>query len=119
MTKKILLCDDDENIVEVMQLMLEEAGYTVRALTTSNGIIEEIEHYQPALVILDIWLKDGDGREHAKAIKARFGESALAIMFVSALGDIETIFSESGVDDYIMKPFDMEDFLAKVKRLTE
>jgi DNA-binding response OmpR family regulator len=116
MPKHIILADDDAGIVEAVKLALEEEGYTVT--TTADGdCLKELSDDLPDLVLLDIWMSGTDGRDLAKHIKSREETKGVPIIMVSANRDCQAIASEVGAEDYIEKPFDLDELLGKVARL--
>jgi CheY-like chemotaxis protein len=113
--KKILIADDDPGILEVMQLMLEDEGYEV--ITTVNGrTVEAIKEHLPDLILLDIWMSGQDGRNICRGLKSKETTKHIPVIMVSANKDTEDIAKQAGADDFLSKPFDIENLLGKVKR---
>ncbi len=117
MSKKILVIDDDQAIVESVQMLLEMEGYNVATMTEVEKI-DEIRQHSYDLILLDIWLSGQDGREISKILKSHEDTKNIPIVMVSASRDIEKSTSEAGADDFLPKPFDTEDLLKKVKQFT-
>ncbi|MDQ3239707.1 MAG: response regulator [bacterium] len=112
MKKKIIVADDDRSIVDVLTMILEDAGYEVES--TSNGqTIQKVSEYLPDLLLLDIWMIGVDGRDICKYLKDQKLTKNLPIIMLSANKDTEKISKEAGADDFIAKPFDMDTLLAK------
>ncbi len=112
-TKNVLIADDDPAIVEALSLMLEDAGYEIRTLHEGESL-ETIHEDLPGVLLLDIWMSGKDGRDICKHLKSQEATRHLPIILVSANNDIKRIAQESGADDYLAKPFGMNDVLAKV-----
>ncbi len=113
--KKILIADDDPAILEAMQMILEDAGYEVK--TTVNGqTVYKMETEFPDLLLLDIWMSGQDGRNICKLLKQQDLTKDIPIIMVSANKDTERIARDAGADDFLSKPFEMRDLLAKVKK---
>ncbi len=111
--KKILIADDDPAILEALTLMLEDADYEVE--TTVNGeTIYKMEKEYPDLLVLDIWMSGMDGRDICKHLKKQELTKDIPIIIMSANKDTKQMAKESGADDFITKPFEMKDLLAKV-----
>ena len=111
--KKILAADDDPAILEVLTFMLEDAGYDVK--TTVNGQTENMaQKYLPDLILLDIWMAGMDGRTICKSLKSHKMTKHIPVILVSANKDTERFAKESGADNFITKPFEMDALLAKV-----
>lgn len=113
--KRVLIADDDPAILEVITLMLEDAGYDSR--TTVDGHTEKIvKKYLPDVILLDIWMSGLDGRTICKSLKKHKLTMHIPIIMISANKDTEKIAKESGADDFIAKPFEMDDLLKKVAK---
>ncbi len=112
--KKILAADDDPAILEVLTFMLEDAGYDVK--TTVNGQTEQMaQEFLPDLILLDIWMAGSDGRTICKSLKSHKLTQRIPIIIISANKDTTRIAKEIGADDFLSKPFEMEELLQKVK----
>ena len=116
MDKRILLIEDERKIAELVRDYLEQYGYRVKFIEDFTRVMEEFTAWQPHLVILDIHLPYQDGYYLCRRIRQL---SAVPILFLSARkSEMEQIMGiESGGDDYITKPFDIEVLAAKVKAI--
>jgi DNA-binding response OmpR family regulator len=115
--KKILAADDDPAILEVLTFMLEDAGYDVKI--TVNGQTEQMaQEFLPDLILLDIWMAGSDGRKICKSLKGHKLTQRIPIIIISANKDTNKIAKEIGADDFLAKPFEMEELLHKVKTHT-
>jgi len=113
--KTIMIADDDPGIVDVLTLMLEDAGYEVE--TTDDGqTVKDIKEHLPDLILLDIWMAGYDGRDICKYLKSQELTKHIPLIIISANKDAEGIAKDAGADDFIAKPFEMEDFLAMVEK---
>ncbi len=113
--KKILVADDDPAIVDALQLMLEDAGYDVE--TTVNGeSVKDICVDCPDLLLLDIWMSGIDGRDVCKFIKTQDLTKDIPVIMISANKDTAKIAREAGADDFLAKPFDMDELLGKIEK---
>lgn len=120
MKKKILVCDDALEILEVINIILSENGYQVETIDECTNLIAKIKEFEPDLILLDLWIKRCDGREVAKQIHSDPEISDIPIIFVSALNELDKIADEANVQGFIKKPFEIDDLLAKVEAvLTE
>jgi CheY-like chemotaxis protein len=116
--KKIVVADDDPAICDALQYMLEDEGYEVS--TTVNGeTIYKMEKEFPDLLLLDIWMSGQDGREICRYLKKKELTKNIPIIMISAARDIAESARASGADDFIEKPFVMDDLLQKVAKYTE
>lgn len=113
--KKILVADDDPAIVDSIKIMLELYDYDVT--TTVNGnTIYKLESDFPDLLILDIWMSGQDGRDICKYLKNNPFTKHIPIIMFSASRDIIQSTKEAGADDFIAKPFQIEELLQKVEK---
>ncbi|MBA2394435.1 MAG: response regulator transcription factor [Ktedonobacteraceae bacterium] len=112
--KKVVLVDDDLDILEAIQAMLEDEGYIV--ITTDRGEdIEEIlrlEH--PDLIVLDMLLSGKDGREIAKHLKSQESTRHIPILMLSAHPRAAKEAQGFAINGFLAKPFEMDELLAKV-----
>lgn len=115
--KKILVADDDPAIVDSLKLLLELYDYEVT--TTVNGeTIYKMKKEYPNLLLLDIWMSGQDGREICKYLKNNPETKHIPIIMISASRDISQSAKEAGADDFIAKPFSMDELLEKVEKYT-
>lgn len=111
--KKILVADDDPAICDAVSMILQEEGYLVDT-TVDGETIYKMEAEFPDLLLLDIWMSGQDGREICKYLKKKELTSQIPIIMVSASRDIEKSAREAGADDFLEKPFKMDDLLSKI-----
>jgi two-component system alkaline phosphatase synthesis response regulator PhoP len=112
---KILLVEDEADIAEMMQFNLEEEGYDVRVVSTGREAISTFKQERFNLVILDVMLPEVSGYDVFESI--RLVNTYVPILFVTARNDRADILAglKLGADDYITKPFDLNEFLLRVK----
>jgi DNA-binding response OmpR family regulator len=116
--RKILIADDDPAICDAVQFMLEEEGYDVD--TTVNGeTIYKMEANFPDVLLLDIWMSGQDGRDICKYLKKKALTKRIPIIMLSASRDIAESAKEAGADDFLPKPFNMDDLLEKIAKYTK
>ena len=111
---KILVVDDDANISELLRLYLEKDGYTVVIANDGRQAIELQKSEEPALILLDIMLPIFDGWQVCREVRK---VSDVPIIMVTAKGETfdKVLGLELGADDYISKPFDTKEVLARIK----
>ena len=112
--KLILVVDDDRSIVELVRLYLGNEGYAVEVAYTGRDALSKFSQLHPALVLLDLMLPEIDGYEVCRQIRR---ESNVPIIMMTARGDdVDTIVGlELGADDYVAKPFNTRELVARVK----
>ncbi len=111
---KILIVDDDENICEVIKMYLETTGYNVKVAHDGKAAKEEFVNFSPNLVVLDMMLPGIDGMEVLKWIRK---DSNVPVIMLTAKGETfdKVLALEIGADDYVVKPFEPKELLARVK----
>lgn len=113
--KKILVADDDLAILDATSMILTDEGYDVQ--TTANGAtVQDLKDNFPDLLLLDIWMSGQDGRDICKFIKTNEKTKHIPVIMVSANRDTEKIAREAGAEDFIAKPFDIDELLQKVDK---
>ncbi len=115
MKKRILVADDDPAIVESTRLILEEFGYEVDS-TVDGETIYKMERDYPDLLLLDIWMSGIDGREICRYLKNEERTREIPIIMISASRDIKESAREAGADDFLAKPFNMDDLIEKIEK---
>jgi DNA-binding response OmpR family regulator len=112
--QKILIVDDDVNIAELISLYLTKECYDTRMVHDGEEALAVYEQYEPNLILLDLMLPGIDGYQVCREIRAK---SNIPIIMLSAKGEIfdKVLGLELGADDYIMKPFDSKELVARVK----
>jgi DNA-binding response OmpR family regulator len=117
MGNKVLLVDDDEKLRMLVTEYLEGYGFQVRALPDGRSVLSTIRNESPDIVILDIMLPGKDGLEVLKEIRSEF---SVAVIMLTAKGDDadRIVGLELGADDYLPKPFNPRELLARIKAVT-
>ena len=111
---KILVADDDQNIAELLRLYLEKEGYTVVLAADGEQAIERFNAENPDIVLLDIMMPKLDGWQVCRDIRKK---SNCPIIMVTAKGETfdKVLGLELGADDYVVKPFDAKEIVARIK----
>lgn len=112
--QKILIVDDDVNIAELISLYLTKECFDTLIVNDGEEAIRQFSTYQPNLILLDLMLPGIDGYEVCREIRKN---SAVPIIMLSAKGEIfdKVLGLELGADDYMIKPFDSKELVARVK----
>lgn len=114
--KRILVVDDEPNIVELVTMYLEQEGYRVDAAFDGAQALDKIQTQEPALVVLDLMLPEIDGFDVCRRVRA---DSDVPIIMLTARDDdVDKIVGlELGADDYLTKPFNPRELVARVKAI--
>ena len=113
MAKKVLIIEDDNNIAELLHLYLEKEGFETCVARDGGKGVEQFRAFRPDLILLDIMLPVMDGWSVLKKVRE---EDATPVIMLTAKGEVEDRVSglESGADDYVVKPFEMKEVLARI-----
>lgn len=111
---KILIVDDDNNIAELISLYLIKECFDTKIVNDGEEALQAFETYHPNLILLDLMLPGIDGYQVCREVRAK---SNVPIIMLSAKGEIfdKVLGLELGADDYMMKPFDSKELVARVK----
>lgn len=114
MQNKILIVDDDENICELLNLYLKKDGFDTSTAYNGRQAVELAEKYNPDLILLDIMLPELDGWQVCREIRKK---SEVPIIMLTAKGETfdKILGLELGADDYVTKPFDTKEVVARIK----
>lgn len=114
MSNKILVVDDDLNICELLKLYLENEGYTAYVANDGKAAVDMFNEKSPDLVLLDIMLPKMDGWQVCREIRK---SSSVPIIMLTAKGETfdKVLGLELGADDYVTKPFDSKEVMARIK----
>ena len=112
--KKLLVVDDDADILEFLKVILEDEGYTF-VTTDKDDYLEKLQDEPlPDLILLDLLLSGKDGREIVKYLKTNEKTNHIPVIMFSAHPSAREITKQAGADDFVAKPFEIDLFLKKV-----
>lgn len=112
--QKILVVDDDNNIAELISLYLTKECFETMIVNDGESVLPALDTFRPGLILLDLMLPGMDGYQVCREVRAK---SAIPIIMLSAKGEIfdKVLGLELGADDYMEKPFDSKELVARVK----
>ncbi len=114
--KKILIFDDDATILEVITIIFEENGFQVEISETSHDILERVAQYRPDVILMDNWIPRIGGVEATRLLKSHEEFKNIPVIYVTANNDIVALAREAQADDYVAKPFNLDDLEEKVAK---
>lgn len=116
--KKVLAIDDDEAIRDVLQILLEEAGFDI--ITSSVFDEKKIEEINPDIIFLDISIAGVDGKKAGRDLKAspRLRHVPLIILSAFSKKEVSTFAKDAGADGYLLKPFDLSELTTTITQFT-
>ncbi len=119
MTKRILIVDDEPNIVVSLEFLMKREGFDVAVATDGEAALKSVEEKRPDLVLLDIMLPKKNGFEVCQAIRANPAWQEVKVVMLTAKGrDTEVAKGTAlGADAYMTKPFSTKDLIAQVRQI--
>ena len=119
MTKKILIVDDEPNIVTALEFLLEKSGYEVLLARDGESALQQVEAHVPDLVLLDVMMSARSGYEVCQRMRERAEWQHIKIIMLSAKGREAEVSKglSMGADFYVTKPFSTKDLVAKIDEL--
>ncbi len=109
MAKRILICDDDTDILSICEYILSELGWQVFTRTNCNEILKTIREIQPDLILMDNWIPDCGGIVATQQLKKDPELRKIPLIYFSANNDIKKLAQEAGADSFLAKPFDIKE----------
>ncbi len=119
MAKRVLIADDEPNIVISLEFLMEQAGYEIKIATNGQEALDLARSFHPDLVLLDVMVPVKSGYEVCQQLKSEPATRDIKVVMVSAKGrDVEVAKAlELGADAYITKPFSTRELVAKVREM--
>src|ERR1700754_3194195 len=114
---QILVVDDDPDIGTMIKMMLEYKGYNVTVVDRAEQIPPALQNNKVELVIMDMLLSGVNGTDVCREFKKNPATSSIPVLMISAHPNAKDICLKAGADEFVSKPFDMQDILLKIKRL--
>jgi two-component system, OmpR family, phosphate regulon response regulator PhoB len=117
--ERVLIVDDDPDIVRLVRYNLSHAGYEVQIATTGRQALELVQKQPPDLIVLDVMLPDVDGLEVCRTLRQQTPSRRIPILMLTARGEeIDRVVGfELGADDYVSKPFSPRELVLRVKSI--
>ncbi|GAB2701977.1 hypothetical protein GCM10027037_29330 [Mucilaginibacter koreensis] len=107
--KKVVIFDDDEDILSICSYILEEQGWEVHTFTDCNHITEKVSEINPDVILMDNWIPDSGGIVATQTLKKDENLRDIPVVYFSANSDIQLLADHAGAETYLAKPFDLED----------
>lgn len=116
---KVLIFDDDEDILAICTFILEEEGWVVTAYPDCRHIIERALAAEPDVILMDNWIPDEGGIVATQALKNDVRLKAIPVIYFSANSDIQQLAAKAGAEYYLPKPFDLDDLKKAIHTAAE
>ena len=107
--KKIIIFDDDEDILSICNYILAEQGWQVHTFTDCNSIAEKVSDIMPDVILMDNWIPDAGGIIATQTLKKAPALKDIPVIYFSANSDIQLLANHAGAETYLAKPFDLEE----------
>lgn len=117
MNKSIYIVEDNDDIRELIEYLLDNENYHVTGFANVTDFKDQLSKTRPHLIILDVMLPDGNGMQVANELKSEEGMQQIPILLMSANTNVAYISAESKADDFISKPFDIDDLITRVAKM--
>jgi DNA-binding response OmpR family regulator len=119
MAKKILIVDDEENIVISMEFLVKQAGYTLQIARNGEEALEKVANFEPDLILLDVMMPKINGFEVCRRVRENSNWQDIKIIMLTAKGrEVEVTKGLAlGANAYVIKPFSTREVMAEVKRM--
>ena len=113
--EKILVVDDNMDILNVVSLILTSNGFEVNTISNGNDAMSSMEKFKPDLVLLDVYLGGMDGRDICNNLKSKEETKHIPVIMFSAHSNQKDIFDNCNAQDFIGKPFEIKELVGKIK----
>ncbi|MXV16924.1 response regulator [Hufsiella ginkgonis] len=117
MGKRILIFDDDIDILSICSYILEEQGWEVHTSTNCNNIVDKVSGVGPDVILMDNWIPDSGGIVATQTIKKQPDLKNIPVIYFSANNDIQTLATQAGADTFLSKPFDIDELENVINRV--
>lgn len=116
MNKRILIVDDDISIVESLKYVFEDAGFAVETHKDGSFVKKLFNGSRPDAILLDYWLPGENGGEITKKLKMKKDTMNIPVIIISASYNIRELVKDAGADDFVPKPYDIDELINTVER---
>jgi len=115
MNKRVMILDDDPDILQICAIVLKKKGFDVSTLNSSNQVVEQVLSYQPDVILMDNWIPGPGGIEATRMLKLTPGTHDIPVIFFSANSNVTQLAREAQADYFLQKPFDINELEAIVQ----
>lgn len=117
--KKVIIFDDDEDILSICSYILEQQGWEVFTYTDCNDITDRVSSIQPAVILMDNWIPDAGGIIATQTLKSSPDLKDIPVIYFSANSDIQLLANHAGAETYLAKPFDLDDLEKVINKVVK
>ena len=116
MPGRVMLFDDDTDLLEVCSIVLKSKNYIVIGLNKCSDIVHEVKSFSPNVILMDNWIPDTGGVKATQLLKNNPELKLIPVIFFSANDQVEELALEAGAEFYLQKPFEIEELEAAVSK---
>ncbi|HEV3327005.1 MAG TPA: response regulator [Puia sp.] len=109
MRKRVLILDDDLDILQICTIVLKKKGFDVLTLNNSSQVLEQVKAYQPDVILMDNWIPGPGGIEATRTLKMGADTQDIPVIFFSANSNVTQLAQEAKADYFLQKPFDISE----------
>ncbi len=113
--QKILLLDDNKDLLQIIQIILKGQGYETVLASCIEEAVQKIKIHKPALILMDVFISEQDGREFCYQLKNDTETSSIRVIMMSGYDHTLGLMNQTSADDFMQKPFDYNDLLNRVQ----
>jgi CheY-like chemotaxis protein len=115
MNKRVLILDDDPDILQICSIVLKKKGFDVVTLNNSNQVVDHVKNHQPNVILMDNWIPGPGGVEATRLLKMTPETQDIPVIFFSANSNVTQLAREAQADYFLQKPFDITELEAIVQ----
>ncbi|HXB93912.1 MAG TPA: response regulator [Puia sp.] len=119
MKKRVMIFDDDADILEVCTIVLEDNGFEIYTHDNCEDVLQKLDHVLPDVVLMDNKIPPSGGIPASRVIRGSADHGNLPIVFFSANQDVARLAEEAGADTYVEKPFDLNNLVKTLQRASD
>ncbi len=116
MPGRVMIFDDDTDLLEVCSIVLKSKNYNVIGLNKCSDIVHEVKSFSPNVILMDNWIPDIGGVKATQLLKSNPELKSIPVIFFSANDRVEDLALEAGAEFYLQKPFEIEELEATVSK---
>jgi DNA-binding response OmpR family regulator len=115
-SQKVLLLDDNKDLLQILQIILKGQGFETILASSIEEAALKIKIHKPPLILMDVFISDEDGREFCNKLKQTDETSHIRVILMSGIDSNLGLATTMGADDFMQKPFDYNDLIARVQK---
>ena len=114
MNKRVLILDDDLDILQICTIVLKKQGFEVQTMNNSNQVVSQVRDFHPDVILMDNWIPGPGGIEATRLLKRSPETQEIPVIFFSANSNVTQLAREARADYFLQKPFDITELEAIV-----